>query len=256
MTDEEMSSSHQAGKVPALHETYNAGLMVNSGDEPKASWRGAALVREISIALLFVALSIAMTWPLAAHLSTAVTGPDDPFVSASILDWNLDALLHQPRSLFDMPVFYPSRDSLAFTEHLFGIAILLLPFRLAGASPITLHSIGLILGFALCGYGAAVLGRVVTRSVGAGIVGGIFFAFLPYRFHHLGHISYVWAGWLPLLLAALLWYAQRPSWKRGACFGAVFFANGLTCLHWLAFGSLTIAVTAVFVASVDRRGFD
>jgi hypothetical protein len=217
--------------------------------------RAAQIGGELAVALLFVALSIAMTWPMAAHLSTAVTGPDDPFVSAQILDWDLDTLLRHPASLFQLPVFYPSRDALAFTEHLFGIALVLLPFHVAGAAPITLHNIGILLGFAFCGYGAFVLGRMVTRSTIAGIAGGIFFAFLPYRFHHLGHISYVWSGWLPLLLASLLWYGRRPTWRRGIAFALVLFANGLTCLHWLAFGAVAIGATAIVIASLEGKTF-
>jgi Domain of unknown function (DUF4214) len=212
--------------------------------------------REIAIGIAFIGAAVLMTWPLAMHLSTAVLGPSDPYVSTSILDWDLYALTHHPLALFDLPVFFPARDALAFTEHLFGIALVVLPFRLLGASPIALHSIAMILGFAFCGYAAAVLGAMITRSTAAGLVGGLCYAFVPYRFHHLTHVSYVWSGWLPLLLASLLWYAKRPSWRRAVAFGTVFFLNGITCLHWLAFGSVAIVLTAVFLAADGERFFD
>ncbi len=210
----------------------------------------------MAIAAGFIAAAVLMTWPLAAHLSTAVHDPTDPLVSASILDWDLYALFHHPLKLFEQPIFYPAHDALAFTEHLFGIALVVLPFRIAGASPVALHSLAIILGFAFCGYGASVLGRVLTRSTPASLVGGAFFAFVPYRFHHITHVSYVWAGWLPLLLAALLWYARRPSWRRALLFGMAFFFNGLTCLHWLAFGSIAIVLTAIFIAAAEHRFLD
>lgn len=218
--------------------------------------RWERVAREAAIGLTFVGLAILMTWPLAARLSTAVHGPGDPYVSTSIIEWDVRTLLHDPGSVFDLPWFHPSRVTLAFTEHLLGIALVVLPFYIAGASPIALHSIATILGFAFCGYAASVLGRVVTGSMAAGLVAGVFYAFLPYRFHHATHISYVWSGWLPLLLASLIWYARAPSWKRGLAVGAAFFMNGLTCLHWLAFGSVAFAVTAVFAGLGARRLFD
>jgi hypothetical protein len=212
--------------------------------------------RELASGIAFLGAAVLMTWPLAMHVSTAVHDPTDPYVSVSILDWDLHAITHHPLALFDLPVFFPAHHALAFTEHLFGIALVVLPFRLLGASPIALHSIALILGFAFCGYGAAVLGRMVTRSGAAGLVGGLFYAFVPYRFHHLPHVSYVWSGWLPLLLASLLWYARRPSWRRACAFGVVFFLNGITCLHWLAFGSVAIVLTAVLLAAAGEKFFD
>ena len=210
--------------------------------------------RETAVALAFIALSIAMTWPLAPLASVAVLGPADPYVSAFILNWDYNATFHHPLRLFHPPVFYPAMYALAFSEHLYGIALWTFPFFLFGASPITAHSVGMILGFALCGYGAYVLGRLITGSVAAGFVAGVFFAFVPYRFHHLTHISYVWAGWIPLLLAALIHYGRQPSAKRAALFGAVFFMNGLTCLHWFAFGSFAIVLAAIVIGR-DWRFF-
>lgn len=212
--------------------------------------------RELALGLFFVALSVAMTWPLGRQLGRAVHSPADPYVSAQIIDWDLRVLSSRPGDLFHLPVFHPSRHALAFTEHLLGIAMVVWPLHAAGASAVTLHNVALILGFAFCGYGALVLGRLVTGSTLAGIVAGIFYAFLPYRFHHASHISYVWSAWLPLLLAAAIWYWRRPSWKRAAAVGGAFLLNGLTCLHWLAFGSLAFAATLVMAGAWSRRLFD
>jgi uncharacterized protein DUF4214 len=214
------------------------------------------VIREVAVGLTFVVLSIAMTWPLARLTSTAIFGPADPLLNAWILNWDFIATFHHPLQLFQAPVFFPAKYALAFTENSYGVALWTFPFFLFGASAITAHSIAMILGFAFCGYGAYTLGRMITGSVAAGFIAGVFFAFVPYRFHHLSHVTYVWAGWLPLLLASLIHYVRHPSGKRAALFGAVFFMNGLTCLHWFTFGSLAIVLTSVLAALLLHRTSD
>ena len=67
------------------------------------------------------------------------------------------------------------------------------------------------LGFALCGYGAFRLARTLTGSTGAAWVAGVVFAFVPFRFHLLSHLHYLFAGWIPLLLEALVLFARAAT---------------------------------------------
>jgi hypothetical protein len=136
---------------------------------------------------------------------------------------------------------------LAYSENIYGIAVLLFPFRAAGVSPIAAHNIAILLGFAFSGFGAYLLARLITGSGPAGLVAGIFYAFVPFRFTHLSHVQHVWGGTLPLLLAALLWYVRKPTWQRAALFGVAFLFNGLCNVHWLLFASVAIAATVVIV---------
>lgn len=209
--------------------------------------------KDAGAALLFVALAVFMTWPLGRLIPVAVADSGDPYLTTWIVDWDQYALLHRPLSLFDANAFHPARLALAFSENLIGVAVLLLPLRIAGVAPLALHNVGLLLGFAFSGFGAYLLGRKLTGSAMAGVAAGIFYAFVPFRFTQLPHIQHIWGGWLPLLIAALLHYAEAPSRKRGALFGFVFLMNGLTNIHWLLFGSIAIALTAVVVAGFGLR---
>lgn len=211
------------------------------------------VLRELGVVLFFCLVTAVMTWPLVPNFSTALAHPDDPAITTWILDWDFHALLHQPARLFHANVFYPSPYSLAFTENLLGIALPLLPLHLAGLAPVTMHNVALFLGFALTGYGAFVLARLVTQSSSAALCSGIWFAFFSFRFTHLTHLQHLWAMWLPLTLAALLWFAQKPTAKRAALFGAAFLMNGLTNLHWFAFGSVAIGLSMLMLAKRDRR---
>lgn len=196
---------------------------------------------------LFVALSVVMTWPLVMVLRRAVAFPGDPYINTWILDWDWYAAFHHPLTLFQANIFYPARYSLAYSENLFGIALLLFPLRDLGMGPLTAYNVALLAGFAVSGFGAFLLGRHLTGSTIAGICGGVFFAFVPFRFTHLSHVQHVWSGTLPLMLLALLRYKERPTWKRAAVFGALFLFNGLVNMHWLLFGGVAIAMTLLIL---------
>ena len=205
-------------------------------------WRGDAVA-----GATFIALSLAFTWPLLPNLSRAVADPGDPLLNIWILDWDWWATWHDPLSLFHANAFHPARYALAFSENLYGVALLLFPLRFAGVGPIAAYNLAILGGFALSGFGAYVLGRRLTGSFAAGLAAGVFYAFVPFRFVHLSQVQHVWGGWLPLLLAALLAYGERPTWKRGVLVAAVFLMNGLTNIHYLLFGALAIAFTALLL---------
>ena len=194
-----------------------------------------------AIFAFFVAAAVAMTWPLAPNLATAVAHPGDPFINSWILDWEWYALAHRGAALFHGNIFHPLPYTIAFSENMLGILMVMLPMFIAGAPILVIYNSAVLLGFALSGYAMALLGRRLTGSVGAGIVAGIFFAFVPWRFTHLTHLQHLWTLWLPLLLLALLRLREKPTAGNAALFAGAFVMNGLTNLHWLAFGSVAIA---------------
>jgi hypothetical protein len=197
----------------------------------------------MAAAILFAGLSIFMTWPLLPNINRAVAYPGDPYINTWVLDWDWHATFHQPGRLFQANIFYPAKYSLAFSENLYGIAVVLFPLRAVGVTPLTAYNVAMLLGYALCGFAAYLLAYEITGSVWGAIAAGIFYAFLPYRFTHAPHVQYVWAGTLPLMLYALLRYARKPDWRHACWFGAAFLWNGLSNIHFLLFGSVAIVMT-------------
>ena len=211
------------------------------------------MLRHIAAFVLYLALAVAFTWPLAQHLPTAVPDLGDPLLIAWIIDWGCYAITHAPLDLFDAPMYYPAPRMLAFSENMVGIAVVALPFHLAGLPPIAVYNIALLIGFASSGYGAFVLARVVTRNDAAAIVAGVIYAFASFRIAHVQHLHIVWSGWLALLLAALLAYWRKPDPKRATLLGGAFLMNGLTNIHWLLFGGFALVVTIAFLQFAEPR---
>ncbi|HEX8253763.1 MAG TPA: hypothetical protein VF846_11475, partial [Thermoanaerobaculia bacterium] len=214
------------------------------------------LARESAFFGLFLLLAIVLTWPLAPRLTTAVSDPGDPLINTWIIDWVCHALITDPLSLYDAPIFHPGLKPLAYSENLIAVGVLMLPFHLAGVPPLGVYNLAMLLGFALSGYGAFVLARMVSGSTVGAICGAIFFAFCSYKFDHLAHLQVVFSAWVPLTLAALLAFWERASWKRGAALAAMFVLGGLTNIYFLMFSGVAVLFTIALLATTvlrDRR---
>ncbi|HEX6974383.1 MAG TPA: hypothetical protein VF147_08280, partial [Vicinamibacterales bacterium] len=217
--------------------------------------RSRPVVRELAVFAVFVALAVAMTWPLAVHLDTGVSDAGDPLLVAWTIDWVSHALVHQPLHLYEAPIFHPGILPLAYSENLVAVALITLPLHLTGVPPLAIYNIALILGFALSGYGAYVLGRMVSGSLAGGIAGGIFYAFVSFKFDHLPHLQITFSPWVPLLLAALLAFWRKPGWRQGVLLAAVLVANGLTNVYYLMFGGVAVVFTVAVLAVIRPRSW-
>jgi hypothetical protein len=227
--------------------------MSSDSSEQIADSRGPSFACHLLSAICYLVLAIILTWPLAIQLDTAVADHGDPLLNAWIIDWNCHALTHAPLHLFDAPIFHPAKFPLAFSEHMTGVALLVLPFHLAGLSAVAVYNIAILLSFALAGYGAFVLARVVTGDTLSSLIAGVFFAFVSFKFDHLSHVQIIASGWIPLTLAALLLFWRSGSVKHAALFAIAFVMNGLTNIYWLMFTAFAVAVTIAFLRILNRR---
>jgi hypothetical protein len=203
---------------------------------------------EILVCLAFLGLTVVMTWPWVLHLRDHCSDPGDPYLNSWIMWWDFHQTFHDPLHLFHGNIFFPLKYSLAFSEHNYGIALLFLPLYALGIRPLTVQGLATLLGFAFSGYGAFRLGRTLTGSSGAAWVTGIAFAFVPYRFGQMPHVNYLFSGWIPLLLEALVLFLRERSRKRAAWLGVAFFMNALTVIHWFVLTLIPLAVTGLVLA--------
>lgn len=212
----------------------------------KPAGKIGALLHEAFIILAFCAFTTLISFPYINHLRNAVADSGDPYLVSWILWWDFHQTFTNPLHLFDANIFYPYRYTLAFSEHCYGIALLFFPLFALGLRPLTVHAVALFFGFAACGYGAFRLARTLTGSEAIAWVAGIIFAFVPFRFHLLSHLPYLFSPWIPLLFEALVLFVRKQSSKRAAWLGFAFFMTGLTTISWF----ILSLVPFVFVAAV------
>jgi len=221
--------------------------------------RGRAFQRESLVFVAFLGLTVVMTWPWVLHVRDHCSDNGDPYLVSWTLWWDFHQTFHDPFHLFDGNVFFPLKYSLAFSEHNYGIALPFFPLFALGMRPLTVHGLAMLLGFALAGYGTFRLTRTLTGSTGAAWVAGIAFAFVPYRFGQMPHLPYLFSGWIPILLEALVLFVRERSRKRAAWLGVSFFMNGLSVIHWLVLTLIPLAATGLVLtfrhgAERDRAG--
>jgi len=218
----------------------------------KPAGKPGVFLHNFFIVFAFCALTALLTWPYVNYLRDAVADAGDPYLVSWILWWDYHQTFRDPLNLFHANLFYPLRYTLAFSEHCYGIALLFFPLFALGFRPLTVHSVAMFLGFALCGYSAFRLVRTLTGSQAAAWVGGIVFAFVPFRFHLLSHLPYFFTLWIPLLLEALVLFVRDRSRKRAIWLGFAFFMNGITSVSLF---SLTLVPAALCgIVLLTRHG--
>lgn len=195
-----------------------------------------------------------MTWPWVLHWRNAVADKGDPYIIAWTLWWDFHQTFHNPLHLFDANIFYPYHYTLAFGEHDYGISVLFFPLFALGFTPLAVHGIATLSGYALSGYGAFRLGRTLTDSVAAACVTGIVFAFCPYHMFKFPHLHYMFTCWIPLTLEALILFSRERSWRRASWLGIAFFMNALTCVSWLLLTIIPFTIAAIIL--VLRYGIE
>src|SRR6187549_3428009 len=120
-------------------------------------------------ALLFCLLLATMhTFPLVLDPGRYSRNDNaDTQLNEWILAWVQHQLPRDPVHLFDANIFYPAKDSLAFSEPLIVPAVMGAPLAWAGGSPVLVYNIVLILGFALTAFATCRLVETWTGSLTA-----------------------------------------------------------------------------------------
>jgi len=177
---------------------------------------------------VYAGVTLAITWPVAAHLgSTLPHDPYDPVLTTWILWWNAHALPLTGR-WWSAPFFWPMPGALALSEHLIGISLLTTPLQWLGAGAVTSHNAAFLAAFVLTALAAHALVFAVTRRHDAGYIAGCAVAFSAYRMAHTAHIQVLWMFGVPLALLALHRYiaTRRPVWL--VAFAAAFLVQALS----------------------------
>src|SRR5688572_10012664 len=110
----------------------------------------------------FALLTLFSTWTLVRNLGSALPGDlGDPLLNAWILGWDADRLRDGLVGLWDAPILFPEKKTLAFSEHLLGIALPLAPIVWLTGNPIVAYNIAFLLTYLLAGLGMFLLAREI-----------------------------------------------------------------------------------------------
>lgn len=163
----------------------------------------------------FLLVTLLMTYPLSLRLTTGLPDKQDPFLNLWILTWEAHQLVRAPWQVFDANIFYPFRNTLAYSETLFSTSGLGFPFMIAPSTRILGFNLIFLATFVLSAFGTYLLVFALTRQRLAGVVAGLILAFAPYRFGHLSQIQLLSAQWFPFVILSLDRLLRRSLLQPG-----------------------------------------
>jgi hypothetical protein len=201
--------------------------------------------------------AVAITWPLALRLGEVLPnyhGDLHPAVlNAWILAWDADRLLHGLSGFWHAPIFYPYTHTLAFSDHLLGIAFFTAWIQWITGNPLAAHNAAILASYVLAGSGMYLLATYLTRSRLAGAVAAVAFMMLPVRGHEGDHVQVVMYGWMPVALWALHLYFDTRWRPALVVFAAAFLLQGLSNGYYFYFLAFAVAVIGGVESAVHLR---
>ena len=213
--------------------------------------RRSVLARHPRAAALafFVILSVGHTWPLATDPGRLARHDNrDTLLNEWIVAWVAHQGVRDPLHLFNANIFYPERDTLAYSEPLIPQAVMGAPMLALGASPVLTYNLLLLLGLSLTGWSMCLVVANWTNDWTAGLVSGAIFAFNAHVLTRIPHLQAQHVEFLPPALFALDLLLRHPSARRGVRLALWSALQALTSIHLLIF--TLVALIAAMLARV------
>jgi len=201
---------------------------------------------ELAIVIgIFSVLAITSMHWVVRNISAALPGDlGDPLLNTWILAWDADRFLHGLDGFWDAPMFFPYPSSLAYSEHLLGVAIFTAPLQWLTDNPVLVYNLVYLASFVLAGTGMYLLTTSITGSRLAGMIGGMAFAFLPYRADQASHLQVLLYGWMPVGLWGLHRYFYSGQRKMLIVFALAFVLQGFSNGYFFYFFAAIVVIVA------------
>src|SRR5579862_741512 len=181
----------------------------------------AVAMRWVGLVVLYLAVGLVQTAPLALHLTTSIPFGNDTVPTIARLNlwtlwWNADRLRHGYRGYWDAPIFYPERDALAYSEPQWLTGLVAAPLWWLTGNPALTYDAIVLLAFVLSGVG----GYVVLRRLGVpfwpALGGGVITEMLATTSDQLGVLQSVTVVFPILMTLACLVEFGRSGRLRSA----------------------------------------
>jgi hypothetical protein len=220
---------------------------------PHVKPNAVSTFRAASLAF-FIVLAIVHTWPLAtAPGRWSRNDTHDTIHHEWILAWDAHQLAHDPLRLFDSNVFYPERDTLAYSDHLIVQAVMVAPLLWAGASPVFAYNAALLAGLVLTGWMTSLVVARWTGSRAAGMLSGSLMAFNALTLTRFPEVQDQHLEFFPLALWALDCLLRTQRIRHAVHLAGWFVLQALTCGYLLVFTAISLVAGAA-VRPLDWTG--
>src|SRR6266496_3080753 len=193
-----------------------------------------------------------LTYPISRHPFDHVFWILDSRFLAYVQAWDVHSITH-PSRLFDANIFFPARNTLAFSENLIGNLPIFAPLYLATKNAIFAYNVVDLATFFLSAITMFWLVRYLTRSSWAAAVAGFVYAFVTARIFQMERVHIISEQWTPLVIFFVYIYLELGNWRALAAGAGFLYLEILSSLHGGMFTCL-IGLIYVSVFLVIYRG--
>jgi len=202
-----------------------------------------ALANGWIVALIFTAITIGATWPLASVMSTRIAADiGDPVFNSWVMMWTggqvlkfLSGDIHALADYWNGNIFYPERLTIAYSEHLTPQMLQILPVFAITHNIVLCYNLLFLSAIVLSGVGMYLFVRELTGQPVAGFVAGAAFAFSPYRADQFAHLQVISSQWMPFALYGFQRYFATGRFRALAGATAAVVIQALSCGYYLFF---------------------
>lgn len=209
----------------------------------------------LAVALLYTIVTFVYFWPL-PRLWQDHLGPDfgDPLFNLYVLKWGANQIRLGLPDVWNANIFYPTRGTLAFSDHLLGPAAQLVLFTVVVPNAIAGYNFLFLSSWAASALAVCWVLRRSGISWPAAVLGGGMYAFSPFRLLHVSHLQILLAQWIPLTL----WFWDRlltARTPRNAALFLLFYLLNLSGGSYLAY-MIHFSLLAVLLSRMASEGED
>lgn len=206
-----------------------------------------------AVILLYTAVTLVYFWPL-PRLWQDHLGPDlgDPLFNLYVLKWGAHQIRLGLPDVWNANIFYPTRNTLAFSDHLLGPAAGLVLFQRIVPNAVAGYNFLFLSSFVGCGLAVCWMLRRSGLSWTASVLGGWMYAFSCFRLSQMSHLQILIAQWIP----PALWFWDRllvhGTVKNAALF-LLFYLLNLAGGCYLAY-MIHFSLLAIFLSRLGVEG--
>lgn len=178
-------------------------------------------------ALLYAALTVVLTYPLALQLRIMDAG-DSAFFAWAI-GWERHALLSEPSRLPHGNMFHPLPYTLGMDEPVLGTALLVAPLAPFTDDAVLLYNLARLLTFFFTALATWACARSLGCGDGPALIAGAAFAFSPIRVDQIAHLSTLGTQWMPLVVLFAFRYFREGRARDALLAAGAFVLEALAC---------------------------
>ena len=207
-------------------------------------------------AVIYLALTAIIGVDVLSSIDTHIASdPGDPLLTAAILRWNAE---HVPLShaWWQFPIFHPTADVLAFSEHLLGLSVIATPLFWLTGDALTSYNLTLLLTYPLCGLAVYGLVYRLTRSRAAAFLAGLAYLFAPVRAAQLSHVHLLATFYTPIVLLALHAFVETGRRRWLILLGTSWLLQGAVSGYFLIYGAVLTGGWLLWFVVASRRWRD